>query len=94
MENTTLPHWDLSTVYPSLDSPEFEDGFAHLTAQINALAELFDERKIERVENAVTDSKTVMTFDTVMNQITEERVNTRSRRYLRDLRRDAVIEFR
>jgi peptidyl-prolyl cis-trans isomerase SurA len=29
-----------------------------------------------------------------MNQITEERVNTRARRYLRDLRRDAVIEFR
>ena len=34
------------------------------------------------------------TFDQVMNQMTEERVNTRSRRYLRDLRRDAVIEFR
>ena len=30
----------------------------------------------------------------VENQITEERVNMRARRYLRDLRRDAVIEFR
>jgi peptidyl-prolyl cis-trans isomerase SurA len=30
----------------------------------------------------------------VYNQINEERVNSRSRRYLRDLRRDAVIEFR
>jgi hypothetical protein len=26
--------------------------------------------------------------------MTEERVNTRARRYLRDLRRDAIIEFR
>jgi len=34
------------------------------------------------------------TFDEVMGQITEERVNTRARRYLRDLRRDAIIEFR
>jgi peptidyl-prolyl cis-trans isomerase SurA len=34
------------------------------------------------------------TFDQVYNQISEERVNTRARRYLRDLRRDAVIEFR
>ena len=34
------------------------------------------------------------TFDQVYNQINEERVNTRSRRYLRDLRRDAVIEYR
>jgi peptidyl-prolyl cis-trans isomerase SurA len=33
-------------------------------------------------------------FDEVYNQLNEERVNLRSRRYLRDLRRDAVIEFR
>jgi peptidyl-prolyl cis-trans isomerase SurA len=36
----------------------------------------------------------VPTFDSVMAQISEERVNLRARRYLRDLRRDAVIEFR
>ena len=33
-------------------------------------------------------------YDDVYNQLNEERVNTRARRYLRDLRRDAVIEFR
>jgi peptidyl-prolyl cis-trans isomerase SurA len=33
-------------------------------------------------------------FDDVYNSINEERVNTRARRYLRDLRRDAVIEYR
>jgi peptidyl-prolyl cis-trans isomerase SurA len=33
-------------------------------------------------------------FDEVYNQLNEERVNSRARRYLRDLRRDAVIEFR
>ncbi len=33
-------------------------------------------------------------FDQVFNQISEERISVRSRRYLRDLRRDAVIEFR
>ena len=27
-------------------------------------------------------------------QLNEQRVNSRARRYLRDLRRDAVIEFR
>ncbi len=37
---------------------------------------------------------TAPTFDQVYAQINEERVNTRSRRYLRDLRRDAVIDFR
>jgi peptidyl-prolyl cis-trans isomerase SurA len=34
------------------------------------------------------------TFDRVSNQLMEERINLRARRYLRDLRRDAVIEFR
>ena len=37
---------------------------------------------------------TAPTFDQVFNQLSEERVNLRARRYLRDLRRDAVIEFR
>lgn len=37
---------------------------------------------------------TLPTQEQVMTQITEERVNARSRRYLRDLRRDAVIDFR
>ena len=34
------------------------------------------------------------TFDTVYAELNEQRVNQRARRYLRDLRRDAVIEFR
>jgi peptidyl-prolyl cis-trans isomerase SurA len=33
-------------------------------------------------------------YDDVYNQLNEERVNARARRYLSDLRRDAVIEFR
>lgn len=37
---------------------------------------------------------TAPTHEEVSNQLIEERVNLRARRYLRDLRRDAVIEFR
>jgi peptidyl-prolyl cis-trans isomerase SurA len=33
-------------------------------------------------------------FEEIQQQITDERVNLRARRYLRDLRRDAVIEYR
>ena len=39
-------------------------------------------------------SSTAPTFDQVYSQLNEERINTRARRYLRDLRRDAVIAFR
>jgi peptidyl-prolyl cis-trans isomerase SurA len=34
------------------------------------------------------------TYEQVMAQMNEDRVNMRARRYLRDLRRDAVIDFR
>jgi peptidyl-prolyl cis-trans isomerase SurA len=34
------------------------------------------------------------TYEQVLAQMNEERVNVRARRYLRDLRRDAVIDFR
>lgn len=37
---------------------------------------------------------TAPTFDQVYAQINEERINLRSRRYLRDLRRDAIIDYR
>ena len=37
---------------------------------------------------------TAPSYDEVYSQINEERLNSRSRRYLRDLRRDAIIEFR
>ncbi|HYI43611.1 MAG TPA: peptidylprolyl isomerase [Sphingomicrobium sp.] len=37
---------------------------------------------------------TLPSYDQVYAQLNEERLNSRSRRFLRDLRRDAVIEFR
>jgi peptidyl-prolyl cis-trans isomerase SurA len=33
-------------------------------------------------------------FDAIQQQLSDERVNLRARRYLRDLRRDAVIDYR
>ena len=33
-------------------------------------------------------------FDRIMAQLEEQRVNMRARRYLRDLRRDAVVDYR
>ncbi len=63
-----LPHWDLTNIYPSLESSEFEEGFTRVVAQIHALEKLFDTHKIERTDKAVTDANTVQTFDTVMTQ--------------------------
>jgi peptidyl-prolyl cis-trans isomerase SurA len=39
-------------------------------------------------------SPSAPSYDEIYNQLNEERINSRAQRYLRDLRRDAVIEFR
>jgi peptidyl-prolyl cis-trans isomerase SurA len=39
-------------------------------------------------------SQSAPTYDDIYQQLNDERVTSRSNRYLRDLRRDAVIEFR
>jgi peptidyl-prolyl cis-trans isomerase SurA len=40
------------------------------------------------------DPATNMSFEQVYNQLEENRVNLRARRFLRDLRRDAVVDYR
>lgn len=41
-----------------------------------------------------TSSAAVPSFDQVFSQLNDQRVNSAARRYLRDLRRDAVIDYR
>ena len=43
---TTLPHWDMTTIFPGLQSPEFEAGFRHVTESIDGLTELFDRHNV------------------------------------------------
>ena len=43
------PHWDLSNVYPSLESKEFESAVATIKSQIDSLENLF-AKKIARME--------------------------------------------
>ncbi len=40
------PHWDMTVVYPSLDSPEFARGFDEVIALVAALDEIFDRNNI------------------------------------------------
>jgi peptidyl-prolyl cis-trans isomerase SurA len=40
------------------------------------------------------DTTSGPTFDQVYAQLNDDRVNRRARRYLRDLRRDAVVDYR
>jgi pepF/M3 family oligoendopeptidase len=50
MTDTTdvLPHWDLSNVYPGLDSPEFVTSFQEAVGLIDALEAYLDRNQINR----------------------------------------------
>ncbi len=61
-----LPRWDMSVVYPGLDSPEFEGAFQQVVADIGALAELFDAHGVGQREAAPLDESTVHAFETVV----------------------------
>jgi pepF/M3 family oligoendopeptidase len=55
--NDKLPHWDLSNVYPSLDSPEFEGDLIKVKSLIDSLEEFITAKKISRMNVPPTDAK-------------------------------------
>jgi oligoendopeptidase F len=59
----TLPHWDMTVVYPSLDSPEFARDFDDVIAEIGALVGLFDANGIDKRERAPLDDATIAAFE-------------------------------
>ncbi|MDQ2730708.1 MAG: M3 family oligoendopeptidase [Armatimonadota bacterium] len=52
MPDTDLPQWDMTTIFPSLESSEFTEAFDRATADIAALATLFDRYNVRRREPA------------------------------------------
>ena len=65
-ETTTsaLPTWDLTAVYPGLDSPELEAGFQHIDARLGAL-----EQQAEALEPGPVDDALVATFNSFTNDL-------------------------
>ncbi len=71
----TLPRWDMSVVYPGLDSSEFKAGLASTIASIDGLAELFDRHGVERFDATELEESTVRAVEEVierMNAVLEE----------------------
>ena len=48
---TELPRWDMSVVYPGLDSPEYERDLRSAVRALDELEGLFDEAQIDRTES-------------------------------------------
>lgn len=77
--NPALPHWDLTTIYPGLDSPEFLAGLAQNQADIAALQQLWDAHGIMlRLSPPPVDAALVTLFETALAQFNQasERAHT------------------
>jgi pepF/M3 family oligoendopeptidase len=66
--STNLPHWDMTVVYPSLDSPEFAAGFQAVSDDIAALGTLFDEEHVGKRDPQPLDDMTVRAFARVIER--------------------------
>src|SRR5579871_3861694 len=63
-----LPHWDMSTVFPSLESPEFAQGFQGVVTAIDDLARFLDKHGIEKRAPAPLDDETVATMEALLDR--------------------------
>jgi oligoendopeptidase F len=78
VETPTLPHWDMTVVYPGLDSPEFAAGFAGVIADIESLVALFDQRQIAERAGGPPDADTVRVFEEVITRYNDVLTSNRT----------------
>lgn len=68
MTEERLPHWDMSVVYPDLESKEFDSGFESALQDIDGLVALFDQYGIEKRDPKPLDDTSVEAFEAVVNR--------------------------
>src|SRR5438270_498145 len=56
---TQLPHWDMSPLFPTLDSPAFAAAFDALAASVRELQRLFDDNDVRKPPSPAIDDTTV-----------------------------------
>jgi len=64
-----LHRWDMTVIYPGLESAEFEQGFESLVGEIAELAEFFDRNHIQRQDPQPFSDETVRVFETVIGKL-------------------------
>src|SRR5947208_8758195 len=75
---TPIPRWDMTPIFPGLQSPEFEDGFGRVVAAIDGLTQLFDRHNVRLLlpeERTPVTGNTVAAFEEVIqkfNSVLEE----------------------
>ena len=80
METTTqpMPHWDMTPIFPSLTSPEFEQEFTSALISLEELAVLFDRYEVRRRISSDVDESFVQKCEHILEQsnVLRERLRT------------------
>jgi pepF/M3 family oligoendopeptidase len=71
MSSNGLPHWDVSVVYPSLTSKEFEEGIKETVQEINHLESLFNRFGIKEKTDIPLEDSLVDIFNEVITRYNE-----------------------
>jgi pepF/M3 family oligoendopeptidase len=69
MTTETLPHWDVSTIFPALDAPEFAEAYQRLVHAIDDLAAVADDLAINRRERLPINTMTVDAYEQITNRL-------------------------
>jgi oligoendopeptidase F len=71
VETDELPRWDLSALFPGLDSPEFAEGFDLLVSGIDDLVNLFDEIGVSSASARSSEIVPLNDFERVLNALND-----------------------
>jgi pepF/M3 family oligoendopeptidase len=74
----SLPRWDMTVVFPSLQSPAYEAAVTKLITSVEALEQLFDEQKIENGEISTSPAATLDAVLPKFNQLLDDARTIRS----------------
>lgn len=65
---STLPHWDMTVIYPGLESQEFARGYSSVVRDIDDLAHFFDTQHIEGQVAVSLNDDTIKTVETTIQR--------------------------
>ena len=69
MSSSALPHWDMTSIFPSLSSPEFREALENARVALTDLAEYFDEWDVRKRSQGRVDETVVEQFETATHWI-------------------------
>jgi oligoendopeptidase F len=71
-QTASLPHWQLASIFPGLDSPEYARAKAELRKSVEALRSAMDARSVGATPKPIpTRSEQIATFDMLIDQLND-----------------------